>query len=157
MDFRIVELAACKIAGKSIVIDVTDDDKSKKISMLWEECLADGGFMGTAKLGTIAVSLMGVVIGGDQDSFTYMIAVEDNGTVPPTYERAEIPAATYAVFESVGPIPAALVETFNKAHSEWLPSSDYVATTGPRLERYSEGDVSKVNYQSEAWIPVKKK
>jgi len=39
------------------------------------------------------------------EAFTYMIAVENNGETPANFSPAEIPAARWAVFESIGPMP----------------------------------------------------
>ncbi|MGP4079958.1 AraC family transcriptional regulator [Pseudalkalibacillus sp. R45] len=69
----------------------------------------------------------------------------------------EVPASTWAVFESIGPFPDTLQEIWGRIYSEWFPSSNYEQTEGPEILWNENKDVSSPTFKSEIWIPVKKK
>jgi AraC family transcriptional regulator len=55
-------------------------------------------------------------------------------------------------------MPGALQSVNTKIFKEWLPGNpDYEIATGMNIEWYSSGDCSSYDYESEIWIPVKKK
>ncbi|HEX7065923.1 MAG TPA: GyrI-like domain-containing protein [Bacillales bacterium] len=90
--------------------------------------------------------------------FTYFIGIEQEKNAEPTdWEVKEIPAATWAAFECVGPMPDAIQKLTEQIHSEWLPASDYEHAGTPELEVYSPGDPADQNYRSQVWIPVMEK
>lgn len=68
----------------------------------------------------------------------------------------EVPAVTWAVFRS-NELPnnaygSEIRGLFQRAYSEWLPTSGYDRFPGPDFEIYSRTDDGK--YYEEAWIPV---
>jgi len=67
------------------------------------------------------------------------------------YTTAKVPAATWAVFRVDVPDhdDCQIPKLFNRAYSEWLPSSGYEKMTGPDMEIYGG------NFE-EVWIPVRK-
>jgi AraC family transcriptional regulator len=68
-----------------------------------------------------------------------------------------VPAAAWAVFECIGPMPAAIQEMQKRIVTEWLPASGYEYADAPDIELYPEGDTSSPEYRSEIWLPVRKK
>ena len=69
-----------------------------------------------------------------------------------------IPESTYVKFRCSGPLPAALQSVNTQIYKEWLPQHpEYVFEGCMNLEWYSKGDMSASDYQSEIWIPVKKR
>ena len=94
-----------------------------------------------------------------QKEFLYMIAGTYNGSsVPEGMKIFEIPALEWAKFKCTGPMPGALQSVNTKIFKEWLPGNpDYEIATGMNIEWYSNGDCSSSDYESEIWIPVKKK
>lgn len=66
----------------------------------------------------------------------------------------EVPASTWAVFESVGPFPDTLQNIWGRIYSEWFPSSDYELSPGPEMVWHEHKDTTSPAYRSEIWIPV---
>lgn len=71
------------------------------------------------------------------------------------YSVTEVEACTWAVFESVGPFPQTLQDTWAKIYGQWFPSSNYVPTGGAELTKHFTQDMSAEDFKSEIWIPVK--
>ncbi|MFC4597301.1 AraC family transcriptional regulator [Cohnella hongkongensis] len=80
-------------------------------------------------------------------------ATTENG--PDHLAKLEVPASTWAVFESVGPYPSALQNVWGRIYSEWFPSSNYELAPGPEMLWNEGADTSSPTYRSEIWIPVK--
>ncbi|WP_261133411.1 AraC family transcriptional regulator [Bacillus sp. Marseille-Q3570] len=76
---------------------------------------------------------------------------------PENLTALEVPASTWAVFESIGPFPDTLQEIWGRIYAEWFPSSNYEQTEGPEILWNENKDVSSPTFKSEIWIPVKKK
>lgn len=91
--------------------------------------------------------------------FNYMIAGRYNGcSVPYGMKVFEIPALQWAKFKCTGPMPGALQTVNTRIFKEWLPGNpDYEIAIGMNIEWYSYGDMDSSDYESEIWIPVKKK
>jgi hypothetical protein len=64
---------------------------------------------------------------------------------------------TWAVFESVGPMPDAIQDVWRRIFSEWFPTNEYEHADGPELEVYEDGGMSSPDYKCWVWIPVVKK
>ena len=94
-----------------------------------------------------------------KQEFLYMIAGTYNGnSVPEGMKIFEIPALEWAKFKCTGPLPGSLQSVNTQIFKEWLPGNpDYEIATGMNIEWYSNGDCSSSDYESEIWIPVKKK
>lgn len=98
--------------------------------------------------------------------FTYFIAVEKApGTTYPEGTRSlAVPAATYAMFPSVGPLPQTLPRTWKQATTEWFPTSGYDHAGSPDFEVYpafppgdERGVLSGPRCYAEVWIPLRKR
>jgi AraC family transcriptional regulator len=103
----------------------------------------------------------GISIDDEPDSgkFRYMIAGKyDGGAVPEGLKLFTIPAALWAKFRCCGPMPGAFQTVNTKIFKEWLPGNpDYEVAMGINIEWYSMGDMVAPDYESEIWIPVKRK
>lgn len=96
---------------------------------------------------------------GKEGKFRYMIGGRfHGGNVPEGMEVYEIPAATWARFKCVGPMPTSLQTVNNQIWNEWLPGNqEYELDGNYNLEWYSpSGTMQDTDYQSEIWIPVRK-
>lgn len=120
--------------------------------------------MRLAELGSEAAhtgkSLLGICMESSEDcsEFTYMIGVELlDGEGQEGLQTAVIPAASWAVFESVGAMPAAIQELNWRIYAEWFPAAGYEQDGGIDLEVYPHGDADSPDYRCEVWIPVKMK
>lgn len=163
MEYRISETPAFKIIGKGISVTTQDGENFKRIPAFWEECSRNGL---CCQLETLAekasltcASLLGVCMDYDHDlkELTYFIGVESaKADHPDQLEEREIPASTWAVFESIGPTPDAIQSVIKRIYAEWFPATDFIHTGGPEMEVYLPGDPNDPNYRCEVWVPIKK-
>ncbi|MDK9712351.1 AraC family transcriptional regulator [Acidaminobacter sp.] len=91
---------------------------------------------------------------GELDHYIGVATSMDEAT---EFDELKVEAGTWAVFESVGPFPETLQNSWGRIYSEWLPSSGYEVVEGPEILWYESPDTSNPEYRSEIWIPVKKK
>jgi len=73
----------------------------------------------------------------ETSQFDYMAgcAVEQVNALPEDMNRWDVPANTYAIFETTIP---SLGQTMDTIYNSWLPASGYRHATGPYFERYGE-------------------
>jgi AraC family transcriptional regulator len=165
LDYQIIEKPSFHVVGKAIRVSTKDGAQMKRIPEFWGECNRDGFLAGlTPQAAPQGVVVAGAVLGicmefrKDLQEFTYMIAVEAAGEATPAgLVRKEIPAAAWAVFESVGAMPDAIQAVWGRIFSEFFPSTQYEHADGPELEVYPRGDVTSDTYQCAVWIPIVKK
>ena len=157
MNYKIIKKEAFKIIGKGKRVSIADCDVSQVISKLWDEAYNDGLFEKLSKLaGTLG--LLGICMDHDQGEFTYVIAVEKPRIdVSGDLIEKEISAATWAVFESFGPLPGAIREVWKHIFSEWFPAKGYEHANAPDIEVYPPGDTNDSNYKCEVWVPIIKR
>ncbi len=159
MDYRITEKKAFKVVGKGIRVSCKEGENFKRVPRFWEESGKDGTMERMSALAG-PMGMFGICMEFDppQEEFTYMIAVErPKGTVPADFVEKEIPAASWAVFDSVGPMPGAIQEVWKRVFSEWLPATGYEHADAPELEVYPLGNTSAADYRCEVWVPIIKK
>ncbi|MCT8977849.1 AraC family transcriptional regulator [Clostridium sp. CX1] len=158
MNYKIVEKGSFKVVGKQKRMTMSGEENFKQVPKFWYDCMADGSYDWlTSKAGKLGV--LGVSKDFDKftDEFNYMIAVEEiKDPLPKGYISATIPAATWAVFESVGPVPESLHELLRRIYSEWMPSTGYQHDCAPDIDVFPIGDMSSPDYRCELWIPVRK-
>jgi AraC family transcriptional regulator len=159
MDYRIVEKEAFTVIGKSIQTTCQDGENTRQIPKFWEECHLDGTF---AKLDFLATSesLFGICLDMQpgQGDFNYMIASQTDQTSPDVgLSLRTIPASTWAIFTSVGPMPGAIQSLFGRIFQEWFPATGYEHAGAPELEVYPPGDTAADDYRCEVWIPIVKR
>ncbi|OMI27290.1 hypothetical protein BTA31_12410 [Bacillus haynesii] len=93
------------------------------------------------------------------DTFNYVIGVEKTtADTPAGCVEKPIPAATWAVFEAIGPVNPAVQATWERIFSEWFPATGYELVNAPQYEAYpKDGDIMAQDHITEIWIPVVKK
>ncbi len=159
MNYRIVEKDGFKAIGKSILVSTVNGQNFKKIPEFWSECNEDGT---VCKIGGSNPSkpLLGICMNdfdNEMKTFTYVIGIEKGEDIPEGLDVYEIPATTWAVFESIGPMPHSIQKVWERIYSEWFPSTGYEHAGLPEMEVYPRGDGSSEDYVCEVWIPVKVK
>ncbi|WP_336823669.1 AraC family transcriptional regulator [Sporosarcina sp. USHLN248] len=88
---------------------------------------------------------------GELDQY---IGVATTQRCPENDSQLEVPALTWAIFESTGPFPSTLQETWGRIYSEWFPSSNYQVVEGPEILSIKTQDLTSQSVISEIWIPV---
>lgn len=159
MDYKILNRESFRIVGKSLQVSMVDGENQREIPKFWEACHADGTVASLARHGA-GKDLLGICMNIDHDTqmLTYLIAVEHSGdtVIDPSWITAEVPAATWAVFTSIGPMPHAIQDVWRRIFEEFFPSTGYQHGDGPELEVYPDGDAYAEGYRCEVWIPVVK-
>lgn len=92
--------------------------------------------------------------GGELDHYIGVATTED---APAGLTRLEVPASTWAVFESVGPFPETLQNIWGRIYAEWFPSASYEQAPGPEILWNENMEIDSPTFRSEIWIPVVKK
>ncbi len=159
MDYRIVERKEYEVVGKLIKTSCKDGENFRRIPEFWGECYKDGT---VEKLcaASAGKDLLGICMDMEyeKEQMSYMIAVEKDGSnTDSSLIIRKIPAANWAVFTSIGPLPGAIQKVWERVYQEWLPATGYEHAEAPELEVYPLGDTTAEDYRCEVWIPVVKK
>ena len=156
MNYRIVKKEQFKVAGIKTHVTNNNDENFKIIPEFWNKIQEDGSCSilekNKGKLG-----VMGICYNFDMESneFDYIVAIEgDNIHGLENYDVLNIKSNTFAIFESIGPMPNAIQSVWKRIFAEWFPATKYELADGPELEIYYPGDPSSSQYKSEVWIPI---
>ncbi len=90
--------------------------------------------------------------GGELD---YHHGAVTSAPAPEDMETLEVPALTWAVFESSGEFPRALQYLWRDVFTEWFPSNPYRSVPGPEILRTRVSD-DGTHADAELWIPVER-
>jgi len=156
MNYRIVKKDQFKVAGIKTHVTNKNGENFKIIPKFWDELCENGKYSildkNKGKLG-----VMGICYNFDMETneFDYIIAIEgDSVRSLENYDVVNIKSHTFAIFESIGPIPNSIQDTTKRIFAEWFPATKYEHADGPELEVYYPGDSSSEDYKSEVWIPI---
>lgn len=155
MEYTIVKKEAFKLVGKKRSVSTIDGENFKLIPAFWDEC-HQNGFVdklcsAQGPLGTLGVCMD---FTEDMKEFTYFIGIEKPDQDMEGVEEVTISEATWAVFESIGPMPDAIQKVWGRIYSEFFPATNYEHAPGPELEVYFDGNPDDPSYRTEIWIPV---
>lgn len=158
MNYRIFDKGSFKVVGKQTRITMVDEQNFNQVPKFWYDCMKDGSYEWiSSKVGKLGVLGVSKDFDKYKDEFNYLIAIEEiKDTIPKGYISATIQAATWAAFESVGPVPEALHDLLRRIYSEWMPSMGYQHDCAPDLEIFPMGDMYSTDYRCEIWIPIRK-
>lgn len=95
----------------------------------------------------------------EQKYCCYLIAGRYSGQeIPEGMKVYNVPEQEWAKFRCVGPMPGAMQVIYRKIFREWLPGNlEYEIAMGCNIEWYSKGNNWESDYESEIWIPVKRR
>ncbi|KOS64490.1 AraC family transcriptional regulator [Lysinibacillus agricola] len=153
MEFKVVQKEEFRITGLSRKYPLVNDGENfNGISEMWAN-LSQEQMQDILRFSNGNINgFLGVSTENKQPFFQYTIGVTTNEQKNDLV--IEIPAATWLVFTCLGVLPSAMINLKEKVLKEWLPSSKYSQANIPRIEIYSQGDMSAATYKSELWIPV---
>ncbi|MBM7553316.1 AraC family transcriptional regulator [Thalassobacillus pellis] len=163
MDYRIEQKDAFNVVGVMKRVAIIFEGENPEITEMWKT-LTKEKMSQLKKLSNIEPDGMiqastnfseGRMEGKGQ--LDHYIGVATTKECPENYSKLEVPALTWAVFESTGPFPGTLQETWGRIYSEWFPSSSYQITEGPELLSIKSEDLTTSSVKSEIWIPVTRK
>jgi AraC family transcriptional regulator len=161
MNYTIVEKPSFKLIGKGIEVSNENGENFIEIPKFWGTCHQNGFVKQLCALKNFK-ELVGACIMPSGDAackqFTYAIAaIAEQTPNQADFDTWDVPASTWAIFESIGPMPNAIQETWHRIFAEWFPATGFEHADAPELEVYPEGDSSSADYRCEIWIPIIKK
>lgn len=162
MNYRIEKKEAFRVVGLKTRTTMENEACFRAIPELWQEFHKTGGPMRLLPLmNGEPMGVMGLSNSCDRfntSEFDYYIAVASDMEPPEDMEAYTVPAAAWAVFECIGPMPDAIQELEKRIVTEWLPTSGYEYGIGPDIELYPDERAGNLpDYRSEVWMPVVKK
>jgi AraC family transcriptional regulator len=147
MDYRVVDKEQVKVVG--IFGDINEG--------IWDQVKKDGTLAKLNSYGENHISL-GLCFGYDDNGKnTYMVAVKEpeNIEINFKYDTYTIPASSWLVFESVGPVFPTLQNIWKRIYGEFIPSNNYIQNPRiPTVEKYYGNETEAKNYTVEIWIPI---
>ncbi|BCB02679.1 AraC family transcriptional regulator [Bacillus sp. KH172YL63] len=158
MNYKIVDKEAFQVIGKGKRVSTRDGENLTDIPAFWGEVNSSGLDRKICEAAGTE-EMLGICMEFDHpnEAFTYFIGAGKKGSGDPSLVVKEIPAATWAVFESVGPMPNAIQAVWKRIFSEWFPSTGYEHAGGPEFELYPPGNPNSKDYRCEVWVPIVKK
>ncbi|WP_223594682.1 AraC family transcriptional regulator [Neobacillus bataviensis] len=163
MNYRIEEKEAFNIVGVMKRVPIVFEGENPEINAMWKT-------LNTEKINKLKelsnVEPKGIIQAStnfsegrmeEKGGLDHYIGVATTKECPENLFKLEVTSLTWAVFESVGPFPNTLQETWGRIYSEWFPSSNYQQTEGPEILSIKDKDLTSPTVKSEIWIPVLKK
>ncbi len=162
MHYRIEDKAAFAIVGIMKRVPLIYEGVNPEIAAMWASLDMDTittlkALSNVEPLGLLSASTNfseGRLDGGELDHY---IGVATTNKAPDQLARLEVPASTWAVFESVGPFPETLQNIWGRIYAEWFPASGYEQVQGLEILWNADKDVTSPTFRSEIWIPVSKR
>ncbi|MDD3920578.1 MAG: AraC family transcriptional regulator [Eubacteriales bacterium] len=158
MNYRIEKRDAFRVVGAKLPLSNNTEENFADVPAFWQKTVGEGLIEKLCPLmdGTGPQGILGVCSCMQGKDYAYYICVASNRPAPASLAEYTVPAATWAIFTSVGANPNAIQSLQKQIVSEWLPSSGYEYADAPDVEVYFEGDQSAADYKCEAWLPVTK-
>ncbi|MDX8045737.1 AraC family transcriptional regulator [Gracilibacillus sp. S3-1-1] len=163
MNYRIEERDSFRIVGVQKRVPIIFEGENPEITAMWkslnkEKIAQLKEFVNTEPAGIIQASTnFSEGRMEEEGELDHYIGVATTKESPEQWSSLEVPAYTWAVFESIGPFPQHLQETWGRIYSEWFPSSHYQQTKGPEILWNENSDFNSSTFKCEIWIPVEKK
>ncbi|WP_053376294.1 AraC family transcriptional regulator [Paenibacillus sp. FJAT-27812] len=163
MNYRIEDKEAFRVIGIKKRVPIVFHGVNQEIASMWkslnEETITTlKGLSNVAPMGLLSASTnFSEGRMEERGELDHYIGVATSNECPANLSQLEVPALTWAVFEAVGPFPAALQEIWGRIYSEWFPSTNYEQAEGPEILWNEHKDVSSPVFRSEIWIPILKK
>lgn len=160
MNYRIEQKEAFNIVGIMKRVPIIFEGENPEITQMWkslstEKIVQLKNLSNVEPKGMIQASINfsegRMEEKGELDQY---IGVATTQECPETFSKLEIPALTWAIFESIGAFPSTLQETWGRIYSEWFPSSNYQLTEGPEILSIKSRDLTSPSVKSEIWTPV---
>jgi len=157
MEYKIISKEAFKIIGMKKQYKMDIEQNFSDVPKFWRKAALTGSIGKIAKLNNLEPEgVLGVSTCMDGENFDYYIAAASDMETPKKYSDYIIEANTWAVFDSVGPLPDTLQSLQKRIVTEWLPTSGYEYADAPDIEVYTKGNQKSKDYRCSVWIPIKK-
>lgn len=153
MDIKIEQKDGFKIAG--VKAEGIDNSKCPEI---WQNLMKKVSFNDLVALGN-GKSFGACYETVNMDSINYMAAFDVADVAKAEnlgLDILEIPKAEYAVVQIKGAIPQSILEGWKYVVEVFFPEQGYRHAGTPDFEAYTEGDMTKEDYEMELWVPIVK-
>ncbi len=158
MNYRIEKKGAFKVVGVKQHFAMSIEDSFANVPLFWQTTAQSGAIPKLCSLmNREPYGVLGVSTCMNGKDFDYYIAVATQSETPEAFVDYVVPECTWAIFECVGPMPAAIQTLQKRIVTEWLPSSGYEYANAPDIEVYFEGNQQAEDYKCEVWLPIVKK
>lgn len=163
MNYRIVEKEKFNIIGLKKRVPIVFEGVNPEISKMWQslnmQIITELKALSNIEPSGLISASVNFSEGRmeEKGELDHYIGVASTKECPDTFEKLEVKASTWAVFEAVGPFPETLQNIWGRIYSEWFPSSNYEVAEGPEILWNESKDTSSPTYKSEIWVPVVKK
>lgn len=163
MNYRMEEKEAFRIVGLHKRVPIIFEGVNPEIAAMWGSLNMEMISQLKALSNTVPHGMISASVNfsegrmEEKGELDHYIGVATTQDCPEPFSQLEVSAATWAVFEAVGPFPDTLQNIWGRIYSEWFPSSHYELVEGPEILWNESKDTSSPAYRSEIWIPVAKK
>jgi AraC family transcriptional regulator len=164
MDYRIIEKQSFNIVGKGRQFSNEQGKSFIELPQFWTEFKKDKSWDTLMKFtagepgAVTGAGSLGICTMENDMKFFYAIGVEKGSKAAlKGFEIIHIPAATWAIFDSYGPVTPSIQAVIKKIFSEWFPSTGYEHDNISELQVYLPGDMQGRDYHCQVWIPIIKK
>lgn len=121
MEYKIVKKEAFRIVGVSAPLERELEKNFEIVPKMWQKAVMDGTLPKLAAcIQGEPAGLLGVSFAQPEEAWKYYIAAATDAPLEEGWEEAEVPAATWAVFEGRGD-GTAVQELEKRIMLEWLP------------------------------------
>ncbi|AVP65361.1 AraC family transcriptional regulator [Clostridium botulinum] len=158
MNYRIEKKEDFRVVGVKKHYKINIEENFAEVPIFWKSTTESGMISEISSLMCKEpFGLLGISACMNGEDFDYYIAVATDKEVPNGMYEYIVPECTWAIFESIGPLPEALQNLQKRIVTEWLPTSGYEYANVPDIEVYPEGNPQSEDYKCEAWLPIIKK
>ncbi|MGW0750025.1 AraC family transcriptional regulator [Streptomyces sp. NPDC002587] len=158
MQYKVVEKDAFKVVGKKARVPLVHEGANPAIAEFIRGIGPDtvrriAGLSDQDPEGIVSVSddLDPSRAEGTELDY-YHAVVTGAADVPQDLDVLQVPAGTWAVFESSGPFPQALQHLWRDVFTQWFPSNPYESRPGPEILQVRPDESGGA--ETALWIPV---
>ncbi|MDC7223174.1 MAG: AraC family transcriptional regulator [Spirochaetales bacterium] len=158
MNYKLERKSPFKVLGRSLKTSSEEGRSEREIPQFWDTLVQEGVTKRLASYSSDYGKMLGVCFDEKPDhTLEYALSVPWKGEGDKAdFEVWEIPEAEWAIFESIGPLPEAVQNTWKRILSEWLPATGYELSHKPKIECYYPLTEKCEEYRCEIWLPIHK-
>ncbi|MFC0530558.1 AraC family transcriptional regulator [Phytohabitans kaempferiae] len=161
MDVRIVDHPAFRLVGHAARVPLIHQGTNPHIqqhiaALPKQEHLRLKTLGDTEPTGLLAVSddLDPDRAEGSELTYLHGVAVSLEASIPDDLDTIEVPAGRWAVFQTAGPHPQTLQDTWAATATEWFPSNPWRLRPGPEIVAVLERADDFSTATCELWLPI---
>ncbi|WP_432004399.1 AraC family transcriptional regulator [Streptomyces parvus] len=160
MRYSLVEKNAFRVVGKKARVPLIHEGPNPAIaefirSIGREELDRIAALSDQEPAGIVGVSDQLDPSRAEGTELDYWHGVVSAAEPPEDLDALDVPAGTWAVFESEGAFPQALQYLWRDVFTQWFPSNPYASRPGPEILRVRLTEDGK-RAEAELWIPVER-